>query len=546
MLIGRDLKKKDLLFFLTFSILIFLISACHNDVLRPNKAKDKLSLCISSDVTSLDPRYGLDGTSAIVIKMLFEGLTYIDASGKVVPGIAKSYEISADKKTYIFHLKDCRWSNGMDVTAYDFEYTWKSTINPHQKNRAVAVHNFYVLKNVEKYLRDECALHEIGIHSLDAKTLKVELENPIPYFLEAVTNSCFLPVCKFVDQTQAHWNRETGRKFVCNGPFHLKHHHCDNEVVLEKNPLFWNAEQVLLENISISIIKDTMARLYLFEKGELDWIGKPLSGLPPDACAILKKEDKISVSPSLASYWYFFNTERFPFTNEKMRLAFSYALNRKEVTDYMLQFNETPATSLVPKACGLLEEIYFEDNDPVKAQKLFKEALAEIGLKKENLPELSISYNSDEIHQNVAQIIQHQLFSVLGVKVKLKSMEWKVHYSNLVQGDFCIGGMMWQSWIRDPIYILQTFRSKFQGTNMARWESQQYQNVLNASDQEMDSVKRKDLLSIAQRIIMKEMPVMPVYFTSIAYAKSKNLQNVIVLESSQVDFRYAYFEEPLK
>lgn len=529
---------------LGFVLLFSCQNKDHTSLDAPSpKAQDKLSLCISSDVSSLDPRYGLDGTSAQVIKMLFEGLIYLDSSGQVVPAIASSYEVSSDKKTYTFYLKNCQWSNGMDVTAYDFEYAWKSVINIKQEQRSPAVHNFYVIKNVREYLRGDVSINEVGIKALDAKTLKVELENPIPYFLEAITNTCFFPVCKLIDQTQPAWSREKGRKFVCNGPFHLVLHHHDNEVLVEKNPLFWDSENVFLDKISILIIKDAMTRLCLFEKGKIDWIGKPLSGLPLDACAILKKENKITVFSSLAVYWYFFNTERFPFTNKKMRQAFAYAINRKEITDYVLQFNETPATALLPKAYGLIEESYFQDNDSEKAQVLFDEALIELGLKKENLPELSISYNSDEIHHNVVQIIQHQIFSAFGVKVKLKHFDWKTHYSNLVQGDFCIGGMMWQSWVRDPIYILRTFRSKYDGINMSRWENQLYQEVLDASDKEIDPSKRKELLSIAQRIIMEEMPVIPVYFTSIAFAKPKDLHNISVLENSQVDFRHAYFEE---
>ena len=547
----KCLKKNQLRYFLMLGFGAILVFSCEKKALgsletRLPKVQDKLSLCISSDVSSLDPRYGLDGTSTQVIKMLFEGLVYIDSSGKVAPAIAASYEISSDKKTYVFHLKDCQWSNGMDITAYDFEYTWKSILKGKQDQRSAAIHNFRVIKNVSAYLYGDVGLHEVGVQSLDAKTLKVELENPIPYFLEAISNTCFFPVCKLIDKTNPQWAREKEKKFVCNGAFHLLYHHYDNEVLLEKNPLFWDSKHVSLHKISVLVVEDAMTRLCLFEKGKIDWIGKPLSGLPLDACAILKKEDKITTFPSLAIYWYFFNTERFPFTNKKMRKAFAYAINRKEITDYVLQFNEIPATELLSKAYGLVEEEHFQDNDSEKAKVLLEEALLELGLKKENLPELSISYNSDEIHSNVAQIIQHQIFTVLGVKVKLKHVDWKTHYSNLVQGDYCIGGMMWQSWVRDPIYILQTFRSKNDGINMSRWENRLYQDVLDASEKEMNLTKRKELLALAQRIILEEMPVIPVYFNSITFSKHKELKDVSLVESSQIDFRHAYFEESLK
>lgn len=527
--------------------LLVLLFSCQN---TKDKAKSllsgsepkKLSLCISSDVSSLDPRYGVDATSSQIIKMLFEGLMYVDVKGHVAHAIAHSHKISSNKKIYTFHLRPCQWSNGMDITAYDFEYTWKSVICANQKYRSMAAHHFYIIKNVSKFLKSECSLDEVGIRALDARTFQVELEEAVPYFLESITNTWFFPICKFTDQTNGHWARESGKGFVCSGPFHLKRHRHNNEIFMEKNPLFWDAENVALHRVSVSVVKDTMTRLCLFEKGRINWVGRPLSGLPLDACAILKKENKITLSPSLGLYWYFFNTERFPFTNKKMRQAFSYALNRGEITDYILQAGEEPATTVLPSAYGLTESA-FKDNNKEKAKELFASALSELGIKKENLPELTISYNTDETHQNVAQAIQHQLYSVLGVKVKLRHTEWKVHYSNLMQGDYCIGGMMWHSWVRDPIYILQTFRSKDDGINLSRWQNDQYQKTLAASDRETNETQRRKLLAVAQSILMEEMPVMPIYFTSTAYGKSENLRNVNVLESSMLDVRHAYFEE---
>jgi len=475
--------------------------------------------------------------------MLFEGLMYIDSSGSVLPAIAESYEVSSDQKTYIFHIKSCQWSNGMDITAYDFEYSWKSIIDFPEKHRSMAVHNFFIIKNVAKYGSSLCKLEEIGIKALDAKTLRVDLENPVPYFLEALTNTWFFPVCKFIDQTSPNWAAESKKAFVCSGPFHLQEHFHNNQVLLYKNPLFWDASRVILNGISISIVKDPMTQLCLFEKGQIYWLGKPLSGLPLDACAILKKEKKISLHTSCGVYWYFFNTDRFPFTNRKIRKAFAFALNRREITEYVLQANEQPANSILPAAYGINQEGFLLDNNKEKARLLLAEGLQELGIKRKNLPEITINYNSDEIHQNVAQIVQQQIFAVLGVKVKLRHAEWKVHYSNLRQGDFSIGGMVWHSLVGDPIYILQAFRLKDHGINISRWQNIEYQELLTASDQEKDPLLRKKILRQAHAILMEEMPVIPVYFTSIAYGKSDKLQSVTILESSMLDFRHAYFSK---
>ncbi|MBM3207574.1 MAG: peptide ABC transporter substrate-binding protein [Chlamydiae bacterium] len=545
MLNYRFLKKT--VPFLFFFILL-LASSCESAArqakkLMNEKRNKNLFLSISADVMSLDPRYGADGTSSQVIKMLFEGLMYNDSDGKVSPAIAESFEVSPDKKSYLFTLRECQWSNGIDVTAYDFEYAWKSVVDLNNKQASMAAHNFFILKNVLKYRSQECDLDQIGVRALDARTLKVELENPIPYFLEALTNTWFFPVCKMVDQNAKIWNKEIGKGFVCNGPFQPVEHKLDYKIVMEKNPLFWDACNVQLSKINIFIIKDAMTRFCLFEKGRIDWLGKPLSGLPLDACAILRKEKKINLSPSLGVYWYFFNTERFPFTNKNMRKAFAFAVNRTEITEFMLQSDEEPADSILPLAYGVNQKKYFDENSLSKAREYFDIGLIELGIKKENLPELTISYNTDEIHQNVAQIIQQQIYEVLGVKLKLRHVDWRIHYANLIQGDFCIGGMMWHSWIRDPIYILQTFKDHDDGINMARWYNEKFKQLLWLSDKEVNLSKRKKLLSEALDVLMEEMPVIPIYFTSIAYGKAENLKNAIVLENSMLDFRHAYFSE---
>lgn len=542
---GKEFFRKNLIFFLPLFFLSFsscdkIQNATQDTSCLPNEG---LSLCISSDVNSLDPRFGVDATSSQVIKMLFEGLMYINPEGKVCNAIAESYEISEDKKTYIFHLRDCHWSNGMDITAYDFEYSWKSIIDNCQKDRSMAVHNFHIIKNVHEYLMSKCSLGEIGVRALDTKTLEVQLESPAPYFLEAVTNTWFFPVSRVVDQTNPLWRREFGKQFVCSGPFQLKEHKMNNEILLEKNPLFWDAKQVGITKASISVVKDNMTRLCLFEKGSIDWLGRPLSGISLDACAILKKENKICLAPSYGIYWYFFNTERFPFTNKKMRLAFAFAVDREEITDFVLQSDEKPAHTVLPFSYRSPYDSQYKQDRITLSKKLFKEALAELGIKRENLPELSISYNTDETHQNVAQIIQHQIFSTLGVKVKLRHSEWKVHYSDLSQGDYCIGGMMWHSWVKDPMYILQTFRFRDDGINMSRWQDEIFQQILLFSDQETSPLLRLKLLQEAHEVLMQEMPVIPIYYTTIAYSKSDRLKNTYILENSMLDFRHAYLQK---
>jgi len=147
------------------------------------------------------------------------------------------------------------------------------------------------------------------------------------------------------------------------------------------------------------------------------------------------------------------------------------------------------------------------------------------------------------VHQRVAEALQEQWQKVFGITIKLEKQEWKFHYDKLQKGDYQIGGMAWRSWLRDPIYLLQTFRYKDDGINMSRWQHKSYQTLLQASERELNNNKRLNYFRQAEALLMHEMPVIPIYFTTICYSKSESLKNVYLSDLYEVDFRWAYLEE---
>ena len=160
----------------------------------------------------------------------------------------------------------------------------------------------------------------------------------------------------------------------------------------------------------------------------------------------------------------------------------------------------------------MLGKPFFRDNNPALANQLFDEALEEMGLTRETLPAITVNYADAAIHQSVAEALQQQWSDALGITIHLEKQEWKVHYGKLQKGNYQLGGMSWQSWLRDPIYIMQTFREKADGVNMSHWENKEYQNLLNAAEQEIDPAKRRSYFNQAEALLMEEMPVIPVYF----------------------------------
>jgi oligopeptide transport system substrate-binding protein len=503
-----------------------------------------LPLSFSTEVRSLDPSIGIDDQSQIAIKMLFDGLMSFNPQGELTCAIAERYEISEDQKRYTFFLRSCNWSNGKEVTADDFVYSWKKIIGGNVKGSAV--HNFYPIKNARAVLEKKKELEEVGIYAPDKKTLVVELEHPTPYFLEAISTSSFFAVNAELDQENPQWVNQVGSAFVCNGPFVLVEHKQNNELVLKKNPLYWDSQVVKLPGIKIAFVKEPLTQLNMFEKKEIAWAGKPLFKLPLDAVPTLKKTGQVISVPALGVYWYFLNTEAFPFNNKKMRQAFAYAIDRKAITDHVLQEGETPALGVLPKSLNVNPNPYFADNNIELAKKLFNEALQELGLTKETLPSITISYNSSEYHQRTALVIQEQWNKVFGIQIRLEQEEWKVHFQKLLSGDFQIGGMGWHSWLKDPMYIMQTFRYRSDGINMSRWEHPTYRALLKSAEQESDIQKRKRMFFEAEKLLMEEMPIIPIYFIAFSYAKSPGLKDVYVSEVNGVDFKWASYEKEAK
>jgi oligopeptide transport system substrate-binding protein len=520
--------------------LSFFTGCQKNSLSTPSSAQKApngrfLRLSFQSDPRSLDPRIGIDFPSSLAVKMLFEGLMRIGQDGKIEPALAESYEISDDHKIYTFHLRPCIWSNGDEITAYDFEYSWKKVVEPGGEN--LGAQNFYPIKNAKAIIQGKKSIDSVGIRALDEKTLQVELIHPTPYFLEVLASPSYFPVNSKVDRATPNWANQEGKAFVCNGPFFLAKHRVEDEIVVEKNPYYWDADSVKLPGISIAIL-DSLTQLNLFEKNQLDWLGKPLSKMPVDVGETLNVE----YSQTIGIYWYFINVNSFPFQNKKIRQAFAYAINRKEITDHVLDGGETPAMALLPDLIATQISPFFKDHDTDKALKLFHEGLDELGITKEDVPEITINYTAVPIHQRVAETLQQQLKQTFHLNIKLEQQEWKVHYGKLQKGNYQIGGMAWQSWLRDPIYIMQTFRDRSDGVNMSKWENKRYQSLLNAAECEIDQNKRKMLFNKAESLILDEMPVIPLYFTTIAYCKNPKLKNVHLSELYEVDFRWAYLD----
>lgn len=526
-----------------FSLCFSLVSCQKSSDLTNRRPRQELQLVCHSEPPTLDPRKGTDTTSISLINMCFEGLMRLDKDGKPNLAVAKSVEISENKKTYIFTLQETKWSDGKPVTSYDFSKNWLAMLDPAFPSPLAT--DLYIIKNAKAAKENHLPLNEVGIQALDPKTLKIDLEHPVPHFLDLIASHTFLPVPAHIVNAHSNWADHGGALFVGNGPFTLKTWRHYNEMLFEKNIHYWDASHVKLEKIQISIIEDENTELSLYENGAIDWAGSPLSTLPLDALQVLVNKKDMHTYPMSGTYYYVFNTKIPPFNNKNFRKAFSIAINRMDIINHVIQGKQSIACGLVPKTMwkGLFSSAcYFKDGDIEEARRLFKLALKEMKMKPSDLPKITLSYNTLAAHHKIAQAIQGQWMDAFGIEVSLENKEWKVFLNELVRHQFQVARLGGIASINDPIDFLDTYREANDPRNYSQWSQPEYRRLLEKADLTADQNERFEILKQAENILIEEMPIAPIYFYTGSYLKKPYVHGIYLSQISDIDFKSAYLE----
>ncbi|MDF2578032.1 MAG: oppA [Chlamydiales bacterium] len=530
------------------TLLLILIGgiSCYKQNATPTKKTrprfQEIKVNLGTEPPSLDPRQATDVKSNLVLAMLFDGLTRVNPNGAIVASAAYKIEQSSDLKTYTFHLRDSYWSNGVPVTAYDFEYSWKSSLDP--KNGFECAYKLFIIKNGRAAAEGKVSIDQVGVRALNEKTLQVELETPAPYFLQMTATRSYYPIHKQTDLNNPRWSQNASTDYVCNGPFLLNEWAHNSNLQVVRNPYYWDVESVKLEKIDVYMINDSTTQLGMFEQAELDWCGLPFQTLPTDALNSLRKDNLLRVNPTATSSMYVFNVQRYPFNNTKLRKAFSLAIDRVSIVKNITQGEDQPLLSLVPATAALQQEPYFKDHDVDAARQLFSEALNELGITKEQLPPLTLSYSTLEVYHRVAQAVQQQWYDAFGISVNLENLEWKVYLDKVTQGDFQIARQGWMADFNDAMNFLELFKDKMVGNNWSQWENSEYIEYLNQAEHEANPTARLMWLHKAEQVLMEEMPLAPLYSQGNTYIRNPKLKKVYISPIGMVDFKWAHLEEP--
>jgi oligopeptide transport system substrate-binding protein len=480
--------------------------------------KKVLKIGVEYIPVSLDPRIGGDSVSGDTLCLLYEGLMRRSEKEHVINGIAQSIEISSDAKQYIFKLRHSFWNDGTSLTAHDFEYAWKKILSPDFKTSFTEF--FYPIKNAMKAKQGKIPLDSVGIQSIDDRTLKVELENPTPYFLQLTALPIYSPIHRAIDQKRPQWPYECESNYPCNGPFQLKINQPNQGFQLIRNPFYWDANYANWDQINLIHVNPAQA-YNAFHQGEVDWIGNPFGAFHSEF--ISKKGGEVFVFPNAWACWQVFNTTCLPFNSLKIREAFSYAINQEEIiANAFIPLN--PAISpLLHRHANHNRE--FPAFDPSKACQLFHEALIELNLSINDFHPLTLIYNEGEIREYTANCLKRQFKETLGLECELKSLPWNKLFNQMNSGNFQLGLVNWShKCVDDPLYMLNHFR--FNSVNLAHWEHPDYQNLLYLAEQQINPFQRSSYLIKAEQLLCKEMPVIPIFYQPAQGLVKKNIQLV--------------------
>ena len=479
-----------------------------------------LNIMLETEVQSLDPQVATDGTSFEVIADYTDGLMQMDADGAAVPAIAETYDISEDGKTYTFHLRDAKWSNGEAVTAADFVFGWQRAVDP-----ATASEYSYMLSdigqvvNAAEIIAGEKPVTDLGVTAVDDKTLEVQLNVPVSYFLSLMYFPTFYPVNEAFYNTCKDTFGTSPDTVLSNGAFKLTDYQpAATAFTLEKNPDYYDAAKIALDGLAYQVIKDSQQALMSYQTGALDMT--LLNGEQVDQV----KDDPEFTSVGAGYLWYISpNIDAVPdLANLNLRRAITFALDRESITNDVLKDGSSPAYTAVPAqfATGPDGSDFSADQtkfaefcayDPDKAAEYYEQAKAELG--KDSFS-FTMVVDADDAPQKVAQVVQEQLQTTLpGFTLELKVEPKKQRVQDMQDGNFEIGLTRWGPDYADPMTYLGMWVTG-NSNNYGLWSDADYDAIIDectTGDLCTDPEGRWAALYEAEQIVLEQAVIFPLY-----------------------------------
>ncbi|ARU62248.1 hypothetical protein CBW65_15455 [Tumebacillus avium] len=508
------------------------------------KEAQELNLYLTSEIPSLDPSLATDTIGFTVLGQTNEGLIRLDKDGKATAGVAKDWVVSPDGLTYTFTIRDdAKWSDGSNVTAQDFEFSWKRTLDPETASQYAFMMTW--IKGGAEFNGGKGTAEDVAVKAKDDKTLEVQLVNPIPFFLEQMAFPLFYPQKQaYVEQQGDKFGADVD-KALFNGPFKLTEWVHEQSAVMKKNENYWDAENVKLETVNYQIVKDSSALENLYLAGQIDRFS-----LVRDQVDRYKDTPEYSTQAELTVGYLQFNEKKVKaLTNAKIRKALTVSIDGDAWSDIIYHNGSIGATGLVPPGTSNGEGGEFrKDNgdlinraeNAAKAKELLTEGLKEVGLDK--MPTIKLLMDDGDTSKKSGEFIKEQWRTALGVDVEIENVPFKLRLQRSQQGDFDIVFSFWGADYNDPMTFLDMWITDGD-FNEAGYSNTKYDDLIKKAQAEPDAKKRMGYLYEAEKILMDDMPIGPIVHRAVArvsrpYIKDWTPRNF----GPDYDLKYTYVE----
>lgn len=443
---------------------------------------------------------------------LFDGLLIRDSEANLLPGVAESWEISSDGLTYTFHLRDSKWSNGDPVSAHDFVFAIRRILAPELASKSA--NTLYPIKGARDFNKGETTdPASIGVVAVDDKTLVITLSSAISYFLDLTTTSAMLPLHAASVVELADDYAQPGQ-LVSNGPFVLSESRPKEFARLEKNPNYWEADQVALDMVYYYQITDEATAVRKFRAGEID-ITRGSQG-DSNAWAVANMPEAVQTATIIGTEWYDLGFATPGIDNVKVRRAINMAIDRFALTEDILQTGEQPAYGLVPPGISGYEsqsadwaEMSFIDRLD-EARRLMEE----VGFGPDNKLVFTVNFNSSETHRKTAVALADMLREIY-IEATPFNRDSSAYWDWLItaKGDFGLARDSWVADYPDPLVFLELYTSAFAADLNANADAA-YDALLEDARAQVDIAKRMDGMEAAERHLMDTATIVPLYHYS--------------------------------
>ncbi|HTX23054.1 MAG TPA: peptide ABC transporter substrate-binding protein [Steroidobacteraceae bacterium] len=459
---------------------------------------------------SLDPQKARTVQAQDILRDLCECLTSVSRDGGVAPGAASRWNVSPDGKTYVFRVRpEARWSNGDRVVAADFVAGLRRLVDPATASPYAQVVS--VIVNADAIIAGRKPVTALGVAATDDQTVVVTLDAPAPYLPALLANPSTCPVHRSSLAQYGSGFARPGR-LVSNGAFVLEEWVPGSYIRAVRNHRYWNDRATRLDAVEYLTIPDENAELTRYRAGdlditavvprdELDWIRANIPG-------------ELHISPQLTTYFYGFNLDRAPFRDSvKLRRALSMVIDRERLATSVLRAGEQPAYGWVPPGTHDYTAQSADYRDVplaeriARAQRLYREA----GYSAQRPLKFELRYNASEINDRIAVAIASMWKESLGVEVTLAAVEFKSLLEDIDRRDVDVFLSSWAGDYNDAYTFAQYLKSDF-GVNLPHYRSAEYDSLVERAAAESNTVERRALLEQAERVALRDQPIIPIYF----------------------------------